>query len=191
MPPMDTSHMGGLAAALQAAKLKKTSNSNLPKENSGGSTTSSNSSGYGTIGRGKEERPALASGGGMASMMDEMQKTLARRRAKVDRQVDDEQNDRSKKSSSPSAGSDGGKNNRGSNSGSESPKPARKRFGSMADDLDIAKFNGEASGGGSAGGISAEQLEAVKQEILDEMRKEVNKAKQEIIEAMRVELNRR
>ncbi len=37
--------------------------------------------GYGTIGKGREERPAI----GMTSMMDEMQKTLARRRAKVDK----------------------------------------------------------------------------------------------------------
>ena len=71
--------MGGLAEALKNAKLRKTQ----PKENSGGSTTSSGSSGYGSIGRGKEERPAL--GGGMASMMDEMQKTLARRRAKSEK----------------------------------------------------------------------------------------------------------
>ena len=71
--------VSGLAAALQAAKLRKT-----PKtENSGGSTTSSaGSSGYGSIGKGKEERPP------MASMMDEMQKTLARRRAKVDKGED-------------------------------------------------------------------------------------------------------
>jgi len=52
--------------------------------NSGGSTTSSaGSSGYGSIGKGKEERPP------MASMMDEMQKTLARRRAKVEKGDDD------------------------------------------------------------------------------------------------------
>ena len=83
-PPMPPSGGGnepvsGLAAALQAAKLRKT-----PKtENSGGSTTSSaGSSGYGSIGKGKEERPP------MASMMDEMQKTLARRRAKVERGED-------------------------------------------------------------------------------------------------------
>lgn len=71
--------VSGLAAALQAAKLRKT-----PKtENSGGSTTSSaGSSGYGSIGKGKEERPP------MVSMMDEMQKTLARRRAKVDKGED-------------------------------------------------------------------------------------------------------
>ncbi len=76
-----------------------------------------------------------------------------------------------------------------SNSGSESPKPARKRFGSLADDLDVARFNGGLESGGGSGGsgaaggnVSNEQLEAMKQEILREMRKEVNKAKQEIIE---------
>jgi hypothetical protein len=75
--------ISGLAAALQAAKLRKTAQKST--ENSGGSTSSSGSSGYGSIGKGKEERPGLGGGVGMASMMDEMQKTLARRRAKVDK----------------------------------------------------------------------------------------------------------
>ena len=88
-PPMpnlhasqSSDHVGGLAAALQAAKLKKT-NRGGSAENSGGSTTSSNSSGYGTMGNKKD-----GNGGGMVSMMDEMQKTLARRRAKVDKEVE-------------------------------------------------------------------------------------------------------
>jgi hypothetical protein len=67
--------VSGLAAALQAAKLKKTSKS----ENGGSTTSSAGSSGYGSIGKGKEERPAIG------GLMDEMQKTLARRRAKVDK----------------------------------------------------------------------------------------------------------
>lgn len=46
-----------------------------PTENSGSSTSSGGSSNYGTLGRG--------AGGSMASMMDEMAKTLARRRAAV------------------------------------------------------------------------------------------------------------
>lgn len=46
-----------------------------PAENSGSSTSSGGSSNYGTLGRGGS--------GGMASMMDEMAKTLARRRAAV------------------------------------------------------------------------------------------------------------
>jgi enabled protein len=68
--------MGSLAAQLQQAKLKRTNAPPQPaNENSGNSTSSSGSGGagnYGTIGR--------TSGGEMASMMDEMAKTLARRR---------------------------------------------------------------------------------------------------------------
>lgn len=45
---------------------------------SSSSSSSSNSSTYGTIGRGQTERPGI---GGLGSMMDEMAKTLARRRA--------------------------------------------------------------------------------------------------------------
>lgn len=48
-------------------------------ENSG-SSTSSGGSNYGTLGRGQ---------GGMASMMDEMAKTLARRRAAVEKKEPD------------------------------------------------------------------------------------------------------
>merc|ERR1711981_1432773 len=121
--------VSGLAAAFQAAKLRKTPKST---ENSGGSTTSSSgSSGYGSIGKGKEDRPP------MASMMDEMQKTLARRRAKVDKGEEDDSGERKnfEKGSSPT-----GK----SSSGSESPKPGRRRFGSTADEIDVTKLNGMA-----------------------------------------------
>jgi hypothetical protein len=45
---------------------------------SSSSSSSSSSSTYGTIGRGQAERPGI---GGLGSMMDEMAKTLARRRA--------------------------------------------------------------------------------------------------------------
>ena len=76
-------HVGGLAAALQACKLRKTSTTTKANESAGSSSNSS--SGYGSIGHAK--------GGGMASMMDEMQKTLARRRAKVD-QADPDSGDK-------------------------------------------------------------------------------------------------
>ena len=49
----------------------------------------------------------------------------------------------------------------------------------MADDLDVAKFNGVES---SNSGSSPADLEALKQEILKEMRAELAKTKQEIIE---------
>lgn len=74
--------MNSLASQLQQAKLKR-GNKGAPNappppvENSGSSTSSGGSGNYGTIGR--------TSGGGMASMMDEMQKTLARRRAQAEK----------------------------------------------------------------------------------------------------------
>lgn len=127
----------------------------------------------------------------MASMMDEMQKTLARRRAKVEKGDDEEPGRNFEKGSSPT-----GK----SSSGSESPKPGRRRFGSTADEIDVTKLNGMAenavnnatSSGGQAGSATTNaELEAVKQEILREMRKEMAKMKQDIIEAIRCEMNRR
>lgn len=76
-PPMSKPSgmdMGSLASQLQQAKLRKTSAPPAPPaENSGNSTSSSGSGNYGTIGR-------TSGAGEMASMMDEMAKTLARRR---------------------------------------------------------------------------------------------------------------
>ena len=81
-----------------------------------------------------------------------------------------------------------------SSSGSESPKPGRRRFGSTADEIDVTKLNGMAenaiNNATSSGGSSSAQpatnaeLEAIKQEILREMRKEMAKMKQDIIEGM-------
>lgn len=72
--------MSSLASQLQQAKLKRNAKNSpppLPAENSGSSTSSGGSGNYGTIGR--------TSGNGMASMMDEMAKTLARRREKAEK----------------------------------------------------------------------------------------------------------
>lgn len=75
--------MSSLAAQLQQAKLKRNPKTNPPPppppENSGSSTSSGGSGNYGTIGR---------SSTGMASMMDEMAKTLARRRAQAEKKPD-------------------------------------------------------------------------------------------------------
>merc|ERR1712062_787985 len=112
-----------------------------------------------------------------------MQKTLARRRAKVDKGEDDDSGERKnfEKGSSPT-----GK----SSSGSESPKPGRRRFGSTADEIDVLKLNGMAENAinnatsNSSTAASSTELEAMKQEILREMRKEMAKMKSEIIEAV-------
>lgn len=77
----NTMDMSSLAAQLQQAKLKRNAKANAaqPAENSGSSTSSGGSGNYGTIGR---------SSTGMASMMDEMAKTLARRRAQAEKKPD-------------------------------------------------------------------------------------------------------
>ena len=64
-----------------------------------------------------------------------------------------------------------------SNSGSESPKPRRTRLGSLADEIDVSQRNGD-----SANAVTHAELQAFKQEILDEMRKEMDKMKRDIIE---------
>lgn len=51
----------------------------------------------------------------------------------------------------------------------------------MADDLDVAKFNGLDANGA----ISAVDLENLKQDILKEVRKELAKTKQEIVDGKR------
>ena len=76
-----------------------------------------------------------------------------------------------------------------SSSGSESPKPGRRRFGSTADEIDVTKLNGmaenainNATSSSNSTTASNAELEAMKQEILREMRKEMSKMKQDIIE---------
>ena len=78
----------------------------------------------------------------MANMMDEMQKTLARRRAKVDRSSEEPDSDkqdageRTEKSASPGKPYSG----HSSQAGSESPKPGRRRHstrGSLGGDREV------------------------------------------------------
>jgi len=144
-------------------------------------------------------------------MMDEMQKTLARRRAKVDRSSEepDSENGERRGSDFPEKGSSPGKgiSQPGSQAGSESPKPGRRRH-STRGSQDIDSLSSSMGNLGRATSLGAQEvgtenyvpdgvngsggdLEAVKQEILREMRKEIGKAKQEIIDVIRQELSRR
>lgn len=176
--------VNSLAAALQAARLKKKQQSQ-PVENSGSSTSSSGSGNYGTLGRGS----GGSSGGvGMASMMDEMAKTLARRRAAVEKKqpepAPEPESSPDKKSWDKS-----NSNNKFSN-GAESPKATRKRFGSASEDT-LLKINGVNDGTS----FMSQEMEAFKVELIKEVRKEFQKIKQEIkqeiVEAVRTELSRR
>uniref|UniRef100_A0A1A9ZCX5 VASP_tetra domain-containing protein n=1 Tax=Glossina pallidipes TaxID=7398 RepID=A0A1A9ZCX5_GLOPL len=176
--------MGSLAAQLQQAKLKKKSTPAPPTENSSSSTSSSGggSGNYGTIGRGTT---------GMASMMDEMAKTLARRRAQAEKKEPEpepeiKQRPWEKSNTLPhklgsSASSNASNSNTNSintsNSGGESPRPMRKRFGSASEETILKQVNGD----GLSLALSGSDLEQLKAEIVREMRLEMQKVKEEII----------
>ncbi|KAL5238331.1 hypothetical protein ACI65C_005741 [Semiaphis heraclei] len=172
-----------LAIQLQAARLKRTNKH--PAENSGSSTSSASSGGsgnYGTLGRN-------ANGGqiGMASMMDEMARTLARRRAAVEKKepIDCPQDE----SVSPGDKKNWNRNDsqKSSLNGCESPKLGRKQLSATStEDLIASKSFGE----NCISNISLE-LQTLKQDILREIRKELNRMKLEIIESVKVEISKR
>lgn len=185
--------MSSLAAQLQSARLKRNNKTTPPPaENSGSSTSSGGSGNYGTIGRTTK---------GMASMMDEMAKTLARRRAQAEKKEpepneDSQQNARQRpweKSNTLPHKLGAGNSNNGAaggsvntNSNSESPRPIRKRFGSASEETILKQVNGD----GLSLALSAD-LDSLKAEIVREVRLEIQKAKQEIIDAIKSEFNRR
>lgn len=140
---------------------------------------------------------------GMASMMDEMAKTLARRRAAAEKQdcsrigdvQQDVDNGQDKKPWEKGQTGSGGTSNgtKFSNGGSDgSPKPSRKRFGSASEESgrSIAGADGSQVAGCAMPG-SPIDIENLKQDILKEMRKELGRMKQDIIDAIKMELNRR
>merc|ERR1712012_1352014 len=94
---ISSDHVAGLAASLQAAKLKKM-NQGGSSENCGGSTTTCNNSSRGTL-RNMTEKESC--GDDMASMMDKMVKTLTQRR---DKRAEEAKSD-TKKSNGPRKGS--------------------------------------------------------------------------------------
>ncbi|XP_054707442.1 ena/VASP-like protein [Uloborus diversus] len=148
-----------LAAALASAKLKRTSVK--PAESS--ST--------------ENKLPTPGKPPAMACMMDEMARTLARRRAQTDSTVDTESiysND-SNRSWNRQSSINGCSPNK--NSGDESPLSLRRS------DLDVDNRNHIV--------IDVCEIDKIKQEIMTELKKEMNKMKQDIIDAIKMELNRR
>lgn len=168
---------GSLANALKNAKLKR---SNKSAESSS-SSSSSNSSTYGTIGRGQAERPSI---GGIGSMMDEMAKTLARRRAAAEnKEVPTQQDDAPDKKTLVGSKINGNSSSALITPGSgDSPLGNRKRSGSTGEESTNRISNG--------GDVSID-FDLLKQELITEIRKEMNKVKQEIIEVIRQEFARR
>ncbi|KAK7590358.1 hypothetical protein V9T40_001971 [Parthenolecanium corni] len=177
----ESAEIGSLAAQLQTCRLRRSNRQSA--ENSGSSTSSGGSSNYGTLGR--------VQGGGMASMMDEMAKTLARRRAAVEKKdtesAPEETTPNEKKSwnsrNSNSNISNNSSNNNSATNGCESPKPVRKQFMTSSEEL-TNKVNGEVTS------LSSD-LENLKQEILREVQKELAQMKREIIDVIKAEFGRR
>ncbi|XP_077302767.1 protein enabled-like [Arctopsyche grandis] len=192
---------GSLAAQLQHARLKKQNKQTTPQENSGSSTSSGGSVGGGT----KATTPTPAPPTPMHSMMNEMARTLARRRAQVDRneEIGTEPLKSWEKSATlphrlgAAAGNGTGTtpppppaapSNNGTPSSNEghSPKSARRRFGSASEET-ILKVNG--AGDGLC--VGPGEWESFKQEVLKEVRTQVLSMKQDIIDAIKMELARR
>ncbi|KAM3968496.1 LOW QUALITY PROTEIN: ENAH actin regulator enabled [Aphomia sociella] len=195
----------GLAAQLQQARLKRTNTAPRQTvvtgeaasppggaEHSGSSSSSGGSAGGGGGGR----------AGTLHCMMNEMARTLARRRAHLDRAEES--------SADSSAGHTPTRNERaatlphrlpaasacnGAAANSElptqqqpqSPRSVRKRFGSASEETILKQVNG----GNDGGCVSAVEWDAFKQEMLREMRQQLNQVKKEIIDAMKAELARR
>ncbi|XP_075722324.1 ENAH actin regulator enabled isoform X7 [Rhipicephalus microplus] len=172
-----------LATALANAKLKKTSNKVwtslwCPIQIYEGTDTLKKSQGSGGV-------PMM----GMASMMDEMRGTLAKRRAQVENshsqsffEIEEaESSSDSRRTWDKQGSTNGNSPSKVAGSGAESPKSGRgQRIGSLGD-ADVMKVNG----------VDLLDMDKLKQEIMSEIRREVSKMKQEIIEAIKVELNRR
>lgn len=159
-----------LTAALANAKLKKSSNkiyegTDTLKKSQGGNSSGS--------------VPMM----GMASMMDEMRGTLAKRRAQVEnsQSQEAESSTDSRRAWDKQGSTNGNSPSKVASTGPESPKSGRgQRIGSLGD-VDAVKVNG----------VDVLDVDKLKQEIMCEIRREVSKMKQEIIEAIKIELNRR
>jgi enabled len=187
-PPPPTSgpagmDMGSLASQLQQAKLRKTSQPSADNGTSNGNANNGGAGNYGTVGR--------STTGEMASMLDEMAKTLARRREKQKTQGGDGDIDAMKKSNTlpHKISNSNSQTISGGNSSSlaDSPK-SRKRFGSASEEQILKQVNGSEFSLPSSASFDVESFKA---EIIKEIRSEIAKAKKEIIDAIKVEFNRR
>ncbi|CAG0914079.1 unnamed protein product [Notodromas monacha] len=204
-PPMmlnSGESLGSLASALSGAKLKKRQSvESIQSANSGSSGT------YSTLGRSNGAQVAAvvnaspSGGGGLAGMMDEMTKTLARRRAiaerkevKEDKDVSDGQKPREK--TSPGSGSLNG--TRGSNTSIE--ERYGKTQGANGSQLAVTTttsssglVNGDSAkslqrrtsstseeGVKTDGGDADAVLAAVKQEMMRELRAEISQLRSEM-----------
>uniref|UniRef100_A0A287CYS9 Protein enabled homolog n=1 Tax=Ictidomys tridecemlineatus TaxID=43179 RepID=A0A287CYS9_ICTTR len=180
----DNRPLTGLAAAIAGAKLRKVSRMEDASFPSGGSTISVNSSKTDTS-RGNGPLPLGGSG-----LMEEMSALLARRRriAEKGSTIEAEQKEDRNEDSEPVTSKA---------SSTSTPEPTRKpweRTNTMNGSKSpvISRPKSTPSSQPSANGVQTEGLDydRLKQDILDEMRKELTKLKEELIDAIRQELSK-
>ncbi|XP_073072757.1 protein enabled homolog isoform X9 [Manis javanica] len=181
----DNRALTGLAAAIAGAKLRKVSRMEDASFPSGGNVGVNSASLKTDTGRGNGPLP-LGGGG----LMEEMSALLARRRriAEKGSTVETEQKEDKNEDSEPVTSKA---------SSTSTPEPTRKpweRTNTMngCKSPVISRPKSAPSSQPSANGVPTEGLDydRLKQDILDEMRKELTKLKEELIEAIRQELSK-
>ncbi|XP_044866013.1 protein enabled homolog isoform X2 [Mauremys mutica] len=195
----DSRPLTGLAAALAGAKLRKVSRSEESSSSSGGALSKTDSV------RGNGPLPLGGSG-----LMEEMSALLARRRRIAEKgstepeQKEDKTEESEPSTSKPSSTSTPELTRKpwertNTVNGSKSPVISRRESpwknlivseNRSYDSLNRPKST--PSGQTSANGVQSEGLDydRLKQDILDEMRKELTKLKEELIDAIRQELSK-
>ncbi|XP_066237386.1 protein enabled homolog isoform X4 [Saccopteryx leptura] len=182
----DNRPLTGLAAAIAGAKLRKVSRMEDASFPSGGNTIGVNSASSKTdTSRGNGPLPLGGSG-----LMEEMSALLARRRriAEKGSTIEAEQKEDKNEDAEPVTSRA---------SSTSTPEPTRKpweRTNTMNGSKSpvISRPKSAPSSQPSANGVQTEGLDydRLKQDILDEMRKELTKLKEELIDAIRQELSK-
>ncbi|XP_064302422.1 protein enabled homolog isoform X4 [Phalacrocorax carbo] len=174
----------GLAAALAGAKLRKVSRGEDSSSSSGGGGGGGSASSKTDGGRGNGPLPLGGSG-----LMEEMSALLARRRRIAEKGSTEPEQKEDKTEESESSTS--------KVSSTSTPELTRKPWertntvnGSKSPVISRPKST--PMGQPSANGVQSEGLDydRLKQDILDEMRKELTKLKEELIDAIRQELSK-
>ncbi|XP_030413273.1 protein enabled homolog isoform X6 [Gopherus evgoodei] len=184
----DCRPLTGLAAALAGAKLRKVSRSEESSSSSGGASSKIDSV------RGNGPLPLGGSG-----LMEEMSALLARRRRIAEKgSTEPEQKEDKIEESEPSTSKPPSTSTpeltrkpwERTNTVNGSKSPVISRITQQGDSTGRPKST--PSGQTSANGVQSEGLDydRLKQDILDEMRKELTKLKEELIDAIRQELSK-
>ncbi|XP_061381053.1 protein enabled isoform X2 [Danaus plexippus] len=186
-PPAAGTDAAGLAAQLQQARLKRQAKQQQSSPSPAG---------------GEASPPEAGARGNLHTMMHEMQRTLARRRAHLAHlDKNEESSTENSASSTPMKSWERSATlphrlpngntpvNTECNPAAQSPRAARKRFGSASEETILKQVNGSGEGGCACGG--AAEWDSFKQDVLREIRAQVAHMKKDILDAMKAEFARR